>query len=187
MRRMMIVFGIAASGALLVSGCQFGGSGDDNGSKPTAKEGKGQVARTAVAPQASTGPAVSKSITMPIAGKQGQTFTLGFAGLKVKGQLATLTLVFTPHGIGDDTDNIFDMCGGSGGDVSMIDTVNLKRYVVVKDSGNNELGPNVIGARVANDQPDTVTYTFAAPQEPNAAPDIYLDNRKVLESVPVTR
>jgi hypothetical protein len=83
---MMIALGIAASGALLVSGCRFGGSGDDNGGgKPAAKEGQGQAARTAAAPQPSGRPAVSKSLTMDVPGKAGQTFTLGFSSLKVKG------------------------------------------------------------------------------------------------------
>lgn len=185
MRRTMFALGLGLVATFLATGCQLGGGGGDE-AKATTPASTRKAAAAAPTPQSSGAPVVSKSVTMPISGHQGQTFTLGFAGLRVKGPLATLTLVWTPHGIADATDSIFDMCGSSGGDVSMIDTTNLKRYVVVHDSGDHELGPNVIGAHTANDQPLSATYTFAAPQA-NASTDIYLDNRKVLESVPVTR
>lgn len=183
MRRIMIAAGLALSAALLTSGCQLVGGGS-NDAKGTQSPGTRQAQPAATAgPQASGAPTVSKQVTIPIPGEQGETYTLGFGGLAVKGQLATLTLVWTPHGIGDGNISIFEM---SAGDFTMIDSVNLKRYKIVHDSTGDELSPNINTAETGNNQPIAETYTFAAPPG-NASMDIYLDNRRLFESVPVTR
>lgn len=187
MRRMMTAIGLGLSAVLLTSGCQLVGGGNNAKSKPaqTTKSTGGQQAQAAPSPQSSPGtPAVTKSVTYQTPSKQGASFTIGFAGLKANGQLATLTLVWTPHGVGGDTTSIFDMTGHAD-DVSMIDTVNLKRYVLVSDSEDNALGPNTID-EVANDRPMTAQYTFAAPP-PNASLDIYQGDHKAFESVRVTQ
>lgn len=190
MRRITIAAGLALSGALLVSGCQLVGGGG-HGAKPgkTSQSTGGPQAQAAPTsgPTSSGVPSVSKQVTMPIPGSQGETFTLGFASLKVRGQLATLTLTWTPHGIGSDADSINDMNGGVGdnGEISMVDTVNLKRYVIVKDSEGYGLESDKVDTQAANDQAVPATYTFAAPPA-NASMDVYLDQRPVFESVPVT-
>lgn len=195
MRRTAMVLGLGVSAALLASGCQLVSGGGGSEAKPSHTSQSGRAGATAAAtasPRASgqpvAQPAVSKSVTLPIPGEQGETFTLGFAGLKVKGQLATLTLVWTPHGVGTDSVSIYDMCGNQGdvGGISMIDSVNLKRYVVVSDSDDHELGPDKVFKETGNDQPMTTNYIFAAPQA-NASMDVYLDDRRVFDSVPVTR
>jgi len=194
MRRTMTALGLGLSATLLAGGCGLVG-GDNAKSTQRPDSSKAQAAATA-SPQAAKGPAVSKQMSLPVPGRQGASVTIGFAGLKVKGQLATLTLVWTPHMTGSDK---YDLNGkydinnmrgnptlGDGGTMAMIDTVNLKRYTVVQDSDNHELGPDPNTAATGNNQPLTTQYTFAAPPG-NASMDVYMDDGKIFDAVPVTR
>ena len=190
MRRTVMVLGLGVSAALLVSGCQFGGGGG-SAAKPSHSRESGKAAATTApqaAAQASGAPKVSKTVSMPVPGKQGQTFTVGYSSLRVKGQLAVLTLVWTPHGIGTDTYGMYDMVGQNspGTAVTLIDKTNLKRYVVVSDSDDHGLNTDTITAKTGNDQPLTTTFWFAAPTA-NADLDVALGDRPVFESVQVTR
>lgn len=181
MRRTMFALGLGLSATILATGCQFGGPGGD--AKDTKK------ARAVASPQTSSGrPPVSKSVTMSVPGEQGKTFTLGYSSLKVKGPLATLTLVWTPHGVGTDTISPYDMLGQNtpGSAVTLIDSVNLKRYVIVHDSSGHALQRDYVTSETGNDQPLAMTYTFAAPPA-NGSIDVVLGDRPVFESVPVTR
>lgn len=189
MRRTMMALGLGLSATLLATGCQLGGGGggDTKGTKSTGS-GKAQAVATA-GPQASVAPAVSKQVTMPVPGEQGQTFAIGYSSLQVKGQLAVLTLVWTPHGIGTDTYSIYEMTGESGGDaesVNLIDKANLKRYDVVSDSDDHDLHTDTVGVQAGNNQPLTATFWFAAPPA-NADLDVTLSDRPIFQSVPVTR
>ena len=190
MRRTMTVLGLGLSAALLAGGCGLitGGHGGDGGKATgTSSPGK-RNAQAASSPQASGRPSVSRSVRMTVPGKPGQTFTIGYSGLKVTGRLARLTLVWTPHGVGTDTVSPYDMVGGStsGSQVTLIDTANLKRYVVVKDSDQDDLQSDYVGTETGNDQPLAMSYTFAAPPA-GAAIDVVLNERPLFESVPVTR
>lgn len=186
MYRTMVALALAAGGALLASGCALGGGDGGGGAKAKSSGSEGQAA--AAAPQTSGAPAVGKSVTMAIPGEQGRTFTLGFSSLKVKGRLATLTLVWTPHGVGTDTISPYDMMGQStpGSEVTLIDTANLKRYVVVEDSERHELESDYVTNETGNDQPLAMSYTFAAPPA-NGSMEVVLGDRPIFESVPVTR
>lgn len=187
MRRTMFALGLGLSATILATGCQFGGAGADDG-KDTKSTGSGK-AQAVASPQASSGqPPVSKTVSMSIPGEQGQTFTLGFSSLKVKGPLATLTLVWTPHGVGTDTISPYEMLGQNtpGSAVTLIDTVNLKRYVIVRDSSDHELQSDYVTSQTGNNQPLAMSYTFAAPQA-NGSVNVVLGDRSIFESVPVTR
>lgn len=190
MRRMMTAIGLGLSAVLLTGGCQLVGGGNE--AKPTkaSKDTGGPQAQAAptAAPQASAGaPPVSKQVTMPIPGKAGETYTVGYSSLQVKGQLAVLTLVWTPHGIGTDTDTMEDMVGqGIGFPVNLIDKANLKRYDVVSDSDDHSLNTDEGIVSTGNNQPLTATFWFAAPPA-NADIDVTVMDRPLFESVQVTR
>jgi hypothetical protein len=99
-----------------------------------------------------------------------------------------LTLVWTPHGIGSDTISPYDMRGEStpGSEVSLIDTVNLKRYVIVNDSNDHAIQSDYVTEETGNEQPLAMSYTFAAPPA-NGSMEVSLGDRPIFESVPVTR
>lgn len=189
MRRMMTAIGLGLSAVLVTSGCQLVGGGHDAKPSNTSKGTSGhqaQVAPTA-APQSSAGtPPVGKQVTMPIPGKQGETVTIGYSSLKSRGQLTVLTLVWTPHGIGTDTVGMFNMMGNGDDNVDLIDETNLKRYVVVKDSNDDDLQTSDVNADTGNDQPLTTTFWFATPPA-NANLDVTLADRPIFDSVQVTR
>lgn len=189
MRRIMIAVGLALAGALLAGGCALVGGGND-GKAAKSTSGQQQAKPTPTTSPQAAGPAVSKSVTLPVPGSPGQTVTLGLASLTVKGPLTTLTLVWTPHMSGSDQYSIDDMRGAGAaetlGGVSLIDTVNLKRYEVVKDSNGQALAPDADQAGTGNNQPLTTNYSFATPPG-NASIDIYLDDQRIFEAVPVTR
>ena len=184
MRRTMFALGLGLSATVLAAGCQFGAGGGE------AKDTKSsRRAAAAASPQASSGqPPVAKSVTMQVPGKQGETFTLGFSSLKVKGPLATLTLVWTPHGVGTETVSPYDMVGENtpASAVTLIDAANLKRYVIVRDSSDHELQRDYVTTKTGNNQPLAMTYVFAAPPA-NGSMDVVLGDRPIFESVPVTR
>lgn len=198
MRRIMIAAGLVLSGSLLVGGCALVGGGDD-GKKQTGKAAAPSSA--AVSPAASlAGPATAKkSITYPGLDKGG-TVTVGFQSLQVRGQLAQLSLTWTPNVPGDDTDswNIGQMTSGAiatGGNIDLVDTQNLKRYVIVKDSdghllgssGNNgDLAQSNAGQSAKSGQTITSTYTYAAPPPNVTSIDVYADDH-LLFNVPITR
>ena len=197
MRRAAFALGLLLPAAVLAAGCQSGaatdrGGGDGGGHAASPQKTRGGTAPAATGSAQATGtassrPAVTKTTTFPLSGTSATT-TLGFAGLQVNGQLATLTLVWTPHGVGEETVSLSAMSGGTfNGHVALLDPVHLKRYTVVKDSDSHDLGPDNSATRTRNNQPVTTNYTFAAPQDNAASVDVYLDDRKVFPSVPVTR
>jgi len=200
MRRIMIAAGLVLSGALLASGCQLVGGGD-NENKPS---GKAAPSAGATSPAASAAvPAPAKKSTTYQALGPGGTVTVGFQGLQVRGQLAVLSLTWTPKvpggSIGNiDHWNVSQMISGqpaSGGNVTLVDGRNLKRYVIVQDSHGHLLGSNGDNGdlTINNTGPDaksgqTVpgTYTYAAPPPNVTSIDVYADDH-LLFNVPVTR
>lgn len=202
MRRIMIAAGLALSGALLVGGCQFGGGGG-SGEKQTGKAAAPSSAAASAAPSQG-GPAPAKrSFTYPGLDKGG-TVTVGFQSLQVRGQLAVLSLTWTPNVPGSadtDTWNIGQMTSGdnvAGGNIDLVDTQNLKRYVIVKDSSGNRLGssgngvggyaePPNAGQSAKSGQTITATYTYAAPPPNVSSIDVYGDEHALFTNVPITR
>lgn len=192
MRRTVMMVGLGVSAALLASGCQLAGGDGGAQARPSHTSQVGDSAPATASPQAaaatSGAPRVTKSVTKQVPGKQGATFTIGYSGLRVKGQLAVLTLVWTPHGIGTDTFGMYDLVGQDtpGSTVTLIDKANLKRYVVVSDSDNHSLHTDTVTAKTGNNQPMTTTFWFAAPPA-NADLDVTLGDQPIFESVQVTR
>lgn len=200
MRGIMISAALALSGTLLVSGCQLVG-GDDNGKR---QSGKAAAPSSPAAASTSPGaaPAPKKSVTFPGI-TTGGTVTVGFQGLQVRGQLAVLSLTWTPRvpggSVGNiDHWNISQMASGQsigGGNVSLVDNQNLKRYVLVKDSNGHVVGSsgddgdltvNNPGQDATSGQTVPATYTYAAPPPNVTSIDVYADDR-LLFNVPITR
>jgi len=69
---------------------------------------------------------------------------------------------------------------------SLLDTVNLKRYVVVKDSANNTLGPDLHGD-MNNNAANTLNFTFAAPPDNVKAVDVQIGKFPIFRDVPIER
>jgi hypothetical protein len=116
--------------------------------------------------------------------------SVGFVSLRVDGRLANLTLTWTPHFAGTPTTeriSLYDMFSHSDPDVALIDTANLKRYVVVRDTDQHYLRADPVETKTTNDRPVTGTYTFAAPPASTRAVDVYVNDRNLFDGVPVDR
>lgn len=202
MRRTAIAACLAAAGLVLTAGCGFGGGdgGDAASAPPTrASTSPGDSAPSDSAPSdsasadgvaspaatgaVSAGPATHK-VTYPALGKDG-TVTVSAGDLKVDGRLAELTVSYQPHQPGSTGSwNVSQMSTGSsisGGSVTMLDNKNLKRYLVVRDSGGDEVGKPSVTEKATNDRPLTATYTFAAPPDGVTSLGVYLDSRRLFD------
>ncbi|WP_242606151.1 hypothetical protein [Frankia sp. Cppng1_Ct_nod] len=118
------------------------------------------------------------------------TIDVGFVELKVGGRLATLTLLWTPRYT--DTPptkeiSVFDMFGQHNPAVTLVDSTNLKRYVVVQDSRSVELGASGLRTKTVNNTPASASYTFAAPPTDVRTVDVYADDRLLFDAVTVVR
>ncbi|MEU5880357.1 hypothetical protein [Spirillospora sp. NPDC047279] len=110
---------------------------------------------------------------------------LGIASLAVRGRLAHLIVSLTPHvPPAGSRPTLYRL--NATNDAALLDTVNLKRYVVVKDSGGNQLGPG-LHEDLNNDAPNTLTFTFAAPPENVKAVDVQIGKFPIFRDVPVER
>ncbi|HEY7485551.1 MAG TPA: hypothetical protein VH912_13895 [Streptosporangiaceae bacterium] len=118
---------------------------------------------------------------------KGAKVEIGIVELRVVGKLADLTLSITPRVPGDTSPNVYELNGNTDPDVSLIDTINLKRYVVVKDSSGKQLQPDYIYVHLRNGQPNVQTYTFAAPPAGVRAVDVVFGQWPPFRNVPVTR
>jgi hypothetical protein len=90
-------------------------------------------------------------------------------------------------GAGPNRLNAYELNGERGLDPSLIDPVNLKRYVVVKDSGGKELQTDEIFTHMTNEQTSSAYYTFAAPPQSVKAIDVQLGSWPTFRDVPVER
>ncbi|MQA93215.1 MAG: hypothetical protein GEV11_00750 [Streptosporangiales bacterium] len=111
--------------------------------------------------------------------------------LKVNGKLAELVFSVTPRvpagGLDDEEVSPYDLNGSHGFDVTLIDPVNLKRYMVVKDSSGQELKPDDVFTKIRNNQQLVMRYTFAAPQAGVDKVDVQINNWGSFRDVPVQR
>jgi hypothetical protein len=132
-------------------------------------------------------PVVKGTFDSPAA--KGATIDIAIMGLKVKGKLATLNVQFTPHLPATDTRriNAYSLNGERGLGTSLIDPVNLKRYLVVRDSGGQELETDDIFTKMANDQATPFYFTFAAPPESVKSIDVQIGSWPMFRDVPVER
>ncbi|MBO2454617.1 hypothetical protein J4573_46545 [Actinomadura barringtoniae] len=172
----------AATLALLTAGTSTACSpfGDDSGDKG----GNGTAANSV----AKGHPSVSnpgKLIIQTTADSTMGKVDLGIAGLTVRGKLANLVVSLTPHvDAGGDTPTLFRLNGSN--DASLLDTVNLKRYVVVHDSDNNTLGPDLHGD-LKNNAANTLNFVFAAPPDNVKAVDVQIGKFPIFRDVPIGR
>lgn len=121
----------------------------------------------------------------------GATVQISVLGLQVQGQLATLRLGFTPHDptkSADQTISLFDMACHGNTDVTLVDPVQLKRYVVVKDSAHNQLAPDSVGGiQAVSGQTSTGGWVFAAPPASVTAVDVQVGDWPTFRNIPIQR
>ncbi|WP_433467361.1 hypothetical protein [Spirillospora sp. CA-128828] len=177
----------ATAAAILLAGCTpFGqGSGSSSGDGAKGSGAEGSVGKASF--DNNTKPVVKGTFDSPAV--QGGKVDIAIMGLKVKGKLATLTVQFVPHvpGVEPNRMNAYGLNGRNGLNTSLIDPVNLKRYVVVKDSSGKELQTDEIFTQMTNDQPTSSFYTFAAPPDSVKSIDVQLGNWPTFRNVPVER
>lgn len=162
---------LAAAAALALAGCGgddtktvtaapggAGGAGTSQGTTDTGGSGGGSE-------PADSGVALAKQTVRAMGSKDG-TVEIAIRGLKVQGRLLRLTMSFAPKfpSASQDTSiSLYDMNGGNSLYVTLVDPINLKRYVVVKDSSGDSLEPPVVYTKAPNGGSLTGTWTFAAP------------------------
>lgn len=160
-----------------------GSSGDSaSGSSGTAVEGGApsvDTARDAIVTATLGAPPQAPSAEVEIA----------VMGLRVRGKLATLTVRMTPRipAGGPDDASPYELNGNEGIDPSLIDPVNLKRYVVVEDSRGHEMATDDITTDLRNGEPGMLQFTFAAPPENVKAVDLQFGGWPTFRDVPVGR
>jgi hypothetical protein len=117
----------------------------------------------------------------------GAKIEVGVVSLKANGRLADLTLVLTPNvpGVADTT--VYRLVGEHAPDVALVDAVNLKRYVVVRDSTGRDMQPSYVVQKLTNGQPTLQNYTFAAPPENVRTVDVHFGPFAPFRGVPVER
>ncbi|MGP4023829.1 hypothetical protein [Actinomadura sp. 3N407] len=132
-------------------------------------------------------PVTKGTFDSPIA--SGAKIDIAIMGIKVRGKLAILTTQFTPHipPGGETNPNPYELNGKNGLGTSLIDPVNLKRYVVVKDSSGDEMETDDIFTHIANNQTGNFSYTFAAPPENVKAVDVQIGSWPTFRNIPVER
>ncbi len=120
------------------------------------------------------------------------TVDIAVLGLAVQGRLATLTVRFTPH-FPDDSPgqsiSLYDMSDNALGtnQVSLVDPVGLKRYLVVQDSNNNALGSNEVTTEAVNNSSVVAHWTFAAPPASVTKIDVEVGPFPAFNDLPITR
>jgi hypothetical protein len=130
--------------------------------------------------------------TVPAPDSKGGTVDIAVVGLAVQGQLATLSVRFTPHFPAEPADksiSLYDMSGNAldQDQVSLVDPVGLKRYLVVKDSNNVALGADEVLTEAVNNSSVTAHWTFAAPPANVTRIDVDLGPFQPLNNVPISR
>lgn len=163
---------LAAAAALALVGC----GGDDTKTVTVAPgaagAGGGATQTTTSSAGASSaggaaqpGEALAKK-TVPALNSKDGTVEIAIRALKVEDRLMRLTMSFAPKfpsAAPDESINLFEMHGKSTMYVTLVDPVNLKRYVVVKDADRKALEPDQVFTAAVNGASVTGTWTFAAP------------------------
>jgi len=171
--------------AIALTGCLSFDKDEPKGGASTSGTGpeRGAVGNVATAAPGET--IVKATFDSPAA--PGAKVEIGVVELRVTGRLAQLTLSITPRVPGSEDTTVYYLTGSSEPNVSLIDTVNLKRYVVVKDTSGKLLQPDYIATRLTNGRPNVQTYMFAAPPENVRTVDMTFGQWPPFRDVPVTR
>ena len=181
------VAGLLLTGGL--AGCAL--PGVDSGSSSSGDRGGGPAGEAVKGGQPgfdqAAKPVTKGTFASPIA--PGAKIDIAIMGIRIRGKLATLTTQYTPRipPGGEDKPNPYDLNGGNGLGTSLIDPVNLKRYVVVKDSSGDELETDDIFTHIANNQTGTFSYTFAAPPENVESVDVQIGAWPTFRNIPIER
>jgi hypothetical protein len=204
-RRGIATIGPAAAVALALAAC---GGGVKN-SSATTRSTSGTT-RTIAGGQASSGTSTvtdsgttstttestSTSVlaqqTVKAPDSKDGTVDIAVLGLAVQGQLATLTVRFTPHfpsAAPDDSISLYDMSDNamSQDEVSLVDPVGLKRYLVLQDANRSWLGADEDGTRAVNNSSVSAQWTFAAPPPSVTKIDVDLGPFPPFNDVPISR
>lgn len=113
------------------------------------------------------------------------TVKVDLLGLKRKDKLAVLTAAVTPTTTYDEPQNLFRVLGSSSWMPSLIDTVNLKQYSVVR-ADRQMLASADLTVKAASGQPMFVYAVFAAPPpEVSKVNVLFSDSIPVFTDVPV--
>ena len=123
---------------------------------------------------------------------KGGTVDIAVVGLAVHGQLATLTVRFIPHfpdKSPDDSISLYDMSNNAlaQDQVSLVDPVGLKRYLVVEDSNHNALGSDEVYTEAVNNSSVVGHWTFAAPPATVAKINVEVGPFPPFYDVPISR
>ncbi|MFI0351625.1 hypothetical protein [Actinomadura sp. 9N407] len=173
----------------LLAGCSGLPGGGDGAESDGSGSGSGSAVKAGEPGVDSAGkPVVGGTFDTSVA--EGAKIEIAVMGLKARGRLATLTMRLTPRlpaAAPDQTPNPYELNGRHGLGTSLIDPVNLKRYVVVKDSSGKELESDDIFVHTRNNQPSNYTYTFAAPPENVKAVDVQYGSWPMFRNIPVER
>jgi hypothetical protein len=149
------------------------------------------AAEPADASQASTTDAskvIAKAVhEAPFAEKA--TLEIAVHSLKRRGKLADLVISLTPRvpeGVQvDEKLSPFEINGRNVFRVYLIDTVNLKRHMVVRDANRRLLEPDEVFTSIRIGQRAMLTYTFAAPPENVTKMDVHVGNFPPFTDVPL--
>lgn len=172
----VVVAALLLAGVL--GGCSMGD--DDSGSSSGGTDGKASFDNDAK-------PVIEGTFDSPI--HTGAKTDIAIMGIKTRGRLATLGVRMTPRipAGGPDRLTPYLLNGERGLDTSLIDPVNLKRYVVVSDSANKRLETDDVLTHLSNNQPGHLYFTFAAPPENVKSIDVQLGSWPTFRGIPVER
>ncbi|GAA4603964.1 hypothetical protein GCM10023195_13330 [Actinoallomurus liliacearum] len=176
-----------AATALIVAGLSGCLGKDDSGSRGGGAATGGGAVQGGVTVASADKPVAKATFPSPIA--SGATVDLAVLGLKAGGRLADLSISMTPHVPNGATQRItpYLLNGGTPLGVFLIDNVNLKRYLVVKDSSGHDLQTDYVTTNIANDQPGQLSFTFAAPPKGVDRIDVQIGNWPIFHDVPIAR
>jgi hypothetical protein len=205
-RRSAATIASAAAAALALTACG-GGIKNSNATSSATTGTTGPVASAQTTPTAastisttatSTGAAGAAATaalaqeTVRAPNSKGGTVDIAVVGLAVHGQLATLSVRFTPHypdKSPDDSISLYDMSANAldQDQVSLVDPVGLKRYLVVEDSNHNGLGSDEVYTEAVNNSSVVGHWTFAAPPASVAKINVELGPFPPFYDVPISR
>ena len=187
--------GLAAVAVLALAGC----GGDDTKTVTVTPGGAGASATSeAPADTGGTAPrdeavntddALAKKTVRALDSRDG-TVEIAILGLKVEDRLMRLTMAFTPKFPSespDDEISLYDMHGQTPLYVTLVDPVNLKRYVVVKDSEGRELAADAVATGTPNGGTVMATWTFAAAPQNVAKLDVQVGEWPPFSDVEIQR
>ncbi|WP_055483853.1 hypothetical protein [Sphaerimonospora mesophila] len=161
---------------------------DSPGTDSPGTDSSGTGSTAAGGDAAAPTPALAEA-TFPAPFAKGATVDVALHGLKRRGQLLDLTFSLTPHapdGSGArEKLSPYRILGQNSFNVTLIDTVNVKRHVVVEDSEGKTLKPDDVFTTILLDQQGMLTYTFAAPPADVTRMDVHIANWTPFHDVPV--